>query len=250
MTMSLEPFFLPRNRENDASGYRYADEGRGNALQRYLRQLRQILMTMSIRSFAFGLLLTCSVVPVLAQPISQPYCALEVHVQSRAHEDLKQVPVVMLSSDGASEERAITDENGLVRFCNPKMNSFHEVRVGRRKCWVEIHQVHLVWPRPLRLEALLDECEQTGLDGFCEIVIHLRDHAGHPLEGLDFGVSANTSASVLRWTPKSDEFGRIFATVLWRKPARGILRKTGRVFETVSLDCNDMVREWTMIVGE
>jgi hypothetical protein len=208
-------------------------------------------MTTPIRLIVWGLLLTISVTVLAAQPISEPYCAVELRVQSPSHEALQRMPVVMLSSDGASEDRTTTDENGLARFCNPKMNSLHEIRVGRSKCWVEIHEVHPVWRKPLRLEVIYDQCEQSRIVGFCDVVVHLQDRNGHPLVGIDFGISADVSAAVLRWTPKSDEFGRIFATVLWHQRARGIVRRPGgSIFEVISLDCNDEVKEWTMVLEE
>jgi hypothetical protein len=131
------------------------------------------------------------------------------------------------------------------------MSSLNQIRVGRSKCWVEIHDVHPVWPKPLRLEATYDECEQTRIPGFCDIVVHLQDRLGQPLQGIDFGISADTSAAVFRWTPKSDEFGRIFATVQWRQRARGIVRKPGgAIFEPIKLDCDEAVKEWTMVLGK
>jgi hypothetical protein len=167
-------------------------------------------------------------------------CEIEVTVKTHSGTPLKGAPLVVTRTGASAvESKAVTNSAGVARICDPPMDTPLDVYVGRgASCSVTINHVIPSWAMPRHFEVILDICTYNSLSKLCDYALRVRDEEGKSVSGVDLVVPAN-SEGVVRSQPRSDDLGRIFATVLNQRIIDVTLRKFGYEDNPTMLYCEE-----------
>jgi len=178
-----------------------------------------------------------------AQTVVLPYCAYEVLVRSSANKPRDRVEVTAVSDGSKFQASTTTDINGLARFCDPPLDSYVDIQIGVRRCFVTVNRVYPLWRKTRRLLITYQPCASDGGQGLCRFVVRVRDPQDHPV------ADARLSGKFLQGMLVSDELGRIFASLPWRIVVDANLERIGYVSERVPLECGpELIAERVVVL--
>jgi len=167
-----------------------------------------------------------------ASPGAPSYCAFEVNVRNPSGTPSANAPVEMVSR-GRHLAVAMTNKQGLVRFCDAPLQDV-DFAVGVRDCGVVLVKgVKLTWPKTREIFITYDKGHCSGELIFptsCQVLLRVHDQGGHALVGASF----DSGQSGLGTT---DILGRIFRSIKSGENLDGVVRMEGHEPTRISARC-------------
>ncbi len=160
------------------------------------------------------------------------YCAFEVNIRNASGSPSANAPVEMVSG-GRHLAVAMTNKQGLARFCDAPLQGV-DFAVGVRDCGVVLVKgVKLTWPETREVFITYDNGHCSGeliFPNSCQLLLRVHDEEGRPLEGAEIDSGPSTPSV-------SDDFGRIFLLVKSGENLEGVLKMEGREPVRISEHC-------------
>jgi hypothetical protein len=194
---------------------------------------------------ALALLAMLLALPVRSAQPPEIYCAFEVVVKSPTGDPVVGAGVSGLDQNGVKFGTALTDAQGVVRFCDAP-SGLIEINVGGNLCGaVSVGYLSAYWLETRRVFITYKRCsDDWWVPGRCLLTVRVRDEHNAPVSGAALLPTRKPKPATPKSTEISDRYGRLFFEVNYGDTLEGVLSKAGYAAQPVTAACRSGKSFW------